>query len=395
MPVDISQFQRSVLSDAVNKAQQLEANGNYHDAALAYERAAEHAEFFAKNTAELSLQRQRAETGQSYRKRAEELRKFADNSTISRHAAIESDGTQPDADEFRLSARRLVHKTNIGLDDVAGLAETKKDIQSAFALAMAKAPVGVQLPRPKSFLFYGPPGCGKTLLAAAISHSFGATFFNVKVGDLLSRYFGDSPKLVQALFEEARSHDSSVIFLDEFDALAQSRSGGDSTADRRLLVSLLTELDGLREKGGDDGVLTIAATNRPWDLDEAILSRFEKLILIPLPDAETRRRLLRLSLEERGYQVDADLNRLVESTDGYSGREIEQLCKRMIEAMTHEANPNLLNVANQGADALKGYAIQVKPITTKHLTCALKSVNRRTSQDGLKQFERWAKHIET
>lgn len=246
------------------------------------------------------------------------------------------------------------------------------------------------MPKMQSLLFYGPPGCGKTLLAAAVSNGLDATFFSVKVSDLLSRYFGDSPKLVQALYDEARSRGNSVIFLDEFDALATTRSGGDSSSDRRLLVSLLSELDGLKEKDGGSQVLTIAATNRPWDLDEAILSRFEKTVYIPLPDETARRRLLELHLKEKGYQVGVPEATLLKLTEGLSGRELSHLCKLMIEDMMQEANPNVASLASEGRAAIENYAIQVRPIEVSHLERARPKIQPRTTAESTELFRRWA-----
>ncbi|MFM7930096.1 MAG: AAA family ATPase, partial [Pirellula sp.] len=154
-------------------------------------------------------------------------------------------------------------------------------------------------------MFYGFPGTGKTLLAAALCNALEATFYVVKCGDLLSKYYGESPKIVHALFEEARRQPQSIIFIDEFDALAGNRDGMDNSADRRLLVSLLTELDGIQHKGSGarkNHVFTIAATNTPLVLDEAILSRFKRRIHIPLPDQAARKEMLKIHLSDRGYQ---------------------------------------------------------------------------------------------
>lgn len=385
MAVDMSRLQRSVLDDAIRKAKALQQRGSHEEAAAAWDKAANDAESFAANaTTDAEGQRRRA-TADDLRAMAARLRADSRRTGSGNVTPEVSTG-----DEFREAATRLIHRSSIRFQDIAGLEQTRSEIQSAFALSLAKAPEGVHVPKLQSLLFYGPPGCGKTLLAAAVSNGLDATFFSVKVSDLLSRYFGDSPKLVQALYDEARSRGNSVIFLDEFDALATTRSGGDSSADRRLLVSLLTELDGLKEKDGGSQVLTIAATNRPWDLDEAILSRFEKSVYIPLPDEPARRRLLELHLKEKGYQVQVPEATLLKQTEGLSGREISHLCKLMIEDMMQEANPNAASLASEGRAAIENYAIQIRPLEISHLERARPKIQPRTTAESTELFRRWA-----
>src|SRR5207248_11775710 len=132
----------------------------------------------------------------------------------------------------------------------------------------------------------------------------------------------------------ARGCSPSVVFLDEFESLCGSRDEGDTGTERRILSTILSELDGLAEKGRDDVyVLTIAATNRPWDLDPAVLSRFDKKILIPLPDDRTREKILRIHLEKKGFATEVPYEELGRLTNGYSGREIERFCKEVTTEM--------------------------------------------------------------
>ena len=167
-------------------------------------------------------------------------------------------------------------------------------------------------------------------------------------------------------------------------------AGCDSSADRRLLVSLLTELDGLKEKDGGCHVLTIAATNRPWDLDEAILSRFEKSIFIPLPDEDARRRLLELHLQEKGYQVAIPDATLLKQTEGLSGREISHLCKERIQDMMHAANPDAASRASEGRAAMENYRLQIRPLEVADLDRARPKIQPRTTTESTELFRRWA-----
>jgi katanin p60 ATPase-containing subunit A1 len=200
----------------------------------------------------------------------------------------------------------LIHKSDVQWGDIGGLEDTKDSIKSAYALALAQKPAGVQVSSWRNLLMYGPPGTGKTLLAAATAGNLEATFFNVKVSSLLSKYFGESTKLISALFSVARRLSPAVIFLDEFESLTPVRGSGESGAERRIVSTLLAELDGLQAKDDTGFVLTICATNLPWLLDLAILSRFQRRIYVPLPDPDARRRSSISTDPTRPYQLAPD-----------------------------------------------------------------------------------------
>ena len=155
------------------------------------------------------------------------------------------------------------------------------------------------------------------MLAAATSGTLEATFFNVSIGGILSKYFGESSKLLGQLFQVAREKSPSVIFLDEFEALTSQRTGDESGSERRILSTILAELDGLSSKDSDAYVLTIASTNLPWTLDQAILSRFQKKVLIPLPDQPAREAILRQHLEKKGFESKEPYAALAALTEGY------------------------------------------------------------------------------
>ena len=387
MAVDMSRVQRSVLDDAIQTAKAVQQRGDKEAAAAAWEVAARKADHFASMASTPVERERRNATAIDMRELAQKLRTPSQPRS---HKSSTGDAGSS-TDEYRQSACQLVHRSGVRFQDIAGQETTTAEIQSAFALPLAKAPAGVHIPKAGSLLFYGPPGCGKTLLAAAVSNGLDATFFSVKVSDLLSRYYGDSPKLVQALYAEARSHGNSVIFLDECDALAPSRSAGDSSADRKLLISLLTELDGLTEKDTGSNVITIAATNRPWDLEEAFLSRFQKSVYIPLPDAAARKRIVELQLQEKGYQVQISEAEMLQQTDGLSGREISHLCSMMIQIMIQESNPNLVAIATKGRAAIENYEVQIQPIRQSHLQHVRATIQPRTSATSIELFRRWSK----
>lgn len=238
-------------------------------------------------------------------------------------------------------------------------------------------------------LLYGPPGTGKTLLAAAASSQLEATFFNASVSALLSKYFGESSKLIAALYTVARRHSPAVVFLDELDALTPKRGSGEVGAERRMLSTLLAELDGLASKAEEPYVLTIGATNTPWDMDAAVLSRFEKKLYVPLPDLEARQAILRVHLQGKGYESEVSCAELAERTAGCSGRELERVCTEAVDCMIQHMNPNLAEVAQGGLTAAKNYQVKVRPLTRADFDAILRDYHPETTPETLRRFTDW------
>lgn len=393
MNVDLSRSLRSLVDGAMDRARHLQARREWSDAAAAWDQAAWHVLEYSRTAGTDDERKRRVNAAADFRSLAERLRSAETSASAGPLTAnLDSGGRETsldEPDEYATAVNHLIHKSSIRFDEIAGLTSTKRAIQAAFALSLAIPPTGIQLPPVKNILFYGPAGCGKTLLAAAASNGLDATFFNVKVGDLMSKWFGESPRLVQALYRQARGASPGVVFLDEVDALLADRDGSDSGSERRVLVSFLSELDGLREKSGDDYVLTIAATNTPWVLDKAILSRFERKVYIPLPDAPAREQILCRQLEERGFQLECSVQRLAERTDGMSGRELERIAKILIETMISRANPDLADIAMKGRQAIASWQMNVLPISERDIENALELVRPETSPELIEKFRAW------
>jgi len=300
-------------------------------------------------------------------------------------------------DEISAAVAGLVHTSSLTWDDIGGLEETKRDIKFTLGLSLAKPPKGVKITTFRNILFYGPPGTGKTLLAAATSNNLKVTtegqalFFNVKVSSVLSKYFGESTKIISEIYGTARDNSPSVVFLDEFESLTASRSGDDQTgAERRILSTILSELDGLAEKGRTDlFVLTIAATNRPWEIDSAVLSRFEKQILIPLPDNETRLAIMKLHIQRKGYEITFELEELLEMTKGYSGREIDRLTKQATSTMILDLNRDLPEVLDRGLKATRDYQVRVRALTLEDFRDAATGIVPSTSPSEVRRYTEW------
>jgi katanin p60 ATPase-containing subunit A1 len=225
----------------------------------------------------------------------------------------------------------LVQSPNIKWKDIAGLREAKNLLEEAIVLPLWMPDYFQGIRRPwKGVLMTGPPGTGKTLLAKAVATECGTTFFNVTASMLTSKWRGDSEKIVRLLFEMARFYAPSTIFIDEIDSLCSPR--GDSSeheSSRRVKSEILMQMDGISSVSGEENpiVMVLAATNFPWQIDEALRRRLEKRVYIPLPDFESRRELLKLNLQSIQTASDLNIDELSEKMNGYSGADITNICR--------------------------------------------------------------------
>lgn len=203
------------------------------------------------------------------------------------------------------------------LGKIAGLRLAKTVLVEAVIEPMLNPDIytGLRAP-PRGILLFGPPGTGKTLLARAVSREAKACFFSVSASSLTSKWVGEGEKQVKALFNVARRYAPSIIFVDEIDSLLSKRGAGENEASRRIKTEFLVQMDGVTT-GEGDRVLVMGATNRPQELDDAIIRRFQRRVLIPLPDAEARKSLLGiLTGGERRDMTKQDASAIVKLTAG-------------------------------------------------------------------------------
>jgi len=215
-------------------------------------------------------------------------------------------------------------------NQIGGLEDVKEELKEAVEWPLKNPEVFTRMGirPPKGILLFGPPGCGKTLLARAVATESEANFITIKGPEVFSKWVGESEKAIREVFRKGRMAAPAVIFFDEVDSLVPRRGMGyaDSGVTERVISQLLTEMDGILAL---EDMVVIAATNRPDIVDPAILrpGRFDRLIYVPEPDQKARLEILQLYTKEMPLTTDVDLPRLAEMTKNYSGADIEALCR--------------------------------------------------------------------
>lgn len=274
----------------------------------------------------------------------------------------------------------LTEKPDVKWNDIADLKECKNAIEESIVFP-AKRPDLFPLGWPRGILFYGPPGCGKTMLAAAIATEINAHFYCVDAASIMSKWLGDSEKNVSHLFQNARgaSKDGSpaIVFIDEIDSLVGRRFeevGGET----RTRNQFLKEMDGMLDKKRSLSVYVIGATNRPWDLDQAIIRRFQKRIFVPLPETPARLELFHIYGKDLRLADGLDINYLATITAGYSGSDIRDLFQSAQIFVVREF------FHNGGSESLPPRAVQMRDFVE-----ALKRRKPSISSGLMERYEKW------
>lgn len=302
-----------------------------------------------------------------------------------------------DRDLVEMIERDILQRhPNINWEAIAGLDEAKKLLKEAVVLPLLMPKFFRGIRRPwKGILMVGPPGTGKTMLAKAVATECETRFFNVSSSTLTSKYRGESEKLVRILFEMARFYAPSTIFIDEIDSICSKRGSSDEhEASRRVKSELLIQMDGLMTDGDDESgtqgnVMVLAATNYPWDLDEAIRRRLEKRIYIPLPDEEGRAEMLRINLQNIAVSDNVNLLDVASNLEGYSGSDVTSVCR---DAAMMSMRRRIVGLSH--AEILKLNEAEVDlPISRDDFMLAAQNVNKSVGKDDLHKYETWMKEF--
>ena len=272
--------------------------------------------------------------------------------------------------DARAQAMAIDESPDVSYSDIGGIAEQIREVREAVEDPLSDpeqfAEVGIE--PPGGVLLHGPPGTGKTMLAKAVANETDATFIKMAGSELVQKFIGEGARLVRDLFELAREHEPAILFIDEIDAIAATRTDSKTSGDaevQRTMMQLLSEMDGFDERGE---VRIIAATNRFDMLDRAILrpGRFDRLIEVPEPDADGRARILEIHSEGMNIAESVDFESLADETEGFSGAELASLCTEAgmfairderTEVLTEDFEEALEKVATDAADSDPRYYV--------------------------------------
>jgi transitional endoplasmic reticulum ATPase len=273
----------------------------------------------------------------------------------------------------------FVEVPNVSWDQVGGLEELKQRLVEAVEWPLSHPTIFTRMGirPPKGILLYGPPGCGKTLLARAVATESKANFISIKGPELLSKWVGESEKAIREVFRKAKMAAPCIIFFDEFDSIAPSRGRhtSDSGVSEKVLSQFLTELDGLEVM---KDIVVIAATNRPDILDPALIrpGRIDRILLVPAPEKKARTEILKIFTKEMPLASNINIEQLSELTDGFSGADIETWCR---EAAMIALREN----------------IRARKVTTEHFKDSRKDIHPTMTKEITDWYEKFGEKLKS
>lgn len=432
--------------ETVKKAIAKDDEKQYEEAFNLYQAALERFVTAMKYEKNPSRKKVLAKRIDGYMKRAEQLRVYLDKvekqeeeASAASPAAVADGGAKKDGagkeDEYQsklyaqLSEIVVADKPNVPWNKVAGLEAAKAALQEAVILPMRFPSLFQGNRKPWSgILLYGPPGTGKSYLAAAVATECDATFLNVASSNLVSKWQGESEKLVKTMFQMAREKGPSVIFIDEIDSLCSARGSGENESSRRIKTEFLIQMQGVGKTR--EGLLVLGATNVPWEIDSAMRRRFEKRIYIPLPSRYARAYMFHLNLGDTPHDLgeftwelvdpqnpDGErrctnqiFNELADATEGFSGSDISVVVREAMMDPVRECqrskhfrqdqfgkwHPCLAHDEGSVAMTLldiKGDNLAVPQVMRRHFESALTRSHTSVGVDELTKYTEWTEEF--
>ena len=372
---------RQIAQDAVNA----DDNQNHQEAYRLYLQSAEILIELTKFTENPQLTKIYENRAKEYIGRAKALNKINKNNLNSKKNTNRGEQSDQNSElDQNIEASIVSENPDITLNDVAGLEAVKRSLREAIVLPLKRPDLFTGSRQPwRGILLHGPPGCGKTMIAKATAGDIDATFFNVSAATLVSKWMGESEKLVKRLYEVAKEKQPSIIFIDEVDSLTQSRTENENDAMRRVKTQLLASMEGLASNK-EDRVVTIGATNVPWEIDSAFRRRFQRRIYVPLPDEEARKIIFQIN--SKGIELDKNINfkKLSSKTNEFTGSDIANICREAIMAPIRELDSSNL---------IDDSSVKARPVTQKDYLNALNNVKKSVSSSELTRFIEWDKEF--
>ncbi len=373
MQISASQELEQMAVKFLNEAIKFDKQGTKTNAVNRYERTIEILLKLCALYPEAPQNRFFLEQVESCRRRIRELKE--------QNGHLEGSQTTNSKAPLKLEQLILTEKPNIKWNEIANLHDAKKAIEEAIVFPV-KRPDLFPLGWPRGILFFGPPGCGKTLLAAAIATEIDAAFYSVDAASIMSKWLGESEKNVAELFgnarREAEGGHPGIIFIDEIDSLVGIRAdevGGEV----RTRNQFLGEMDSVLDKNRPSHVYVIGATNKPWALDGPFIRRFQKRIYVPLPAHEARRELFKIYAKDLKLAPDVDAGILAQKTEGYSGSDFREIFRDAQSRVVRE-------VFERSSSKGQG---QARAITMEDFDEILQNRRPSVSQQMLISYDRW------